>query len=90
MLLSMTGSNALRGLIIANSIKPMDNATAENIASLGGDIRFNSISYSTVVGVDYFLDGDKPKIEPNIQDGQVDFDVKLYKAINGSFVKSSF
>lgn len=90
MLLSLTGANALRGLTIANSIKPIDPATAENIALLGGDIWFNWISYSTVVGVDYFLDSNRPKIEPNVLDGQVDFDVKLYKAVNGSFVQSSF
>ena len=85
----MTGANALKGLTIANSIRPIDQASTENIALLGGDIRYNWISYSTIVGVDIFLDQNK-KIEPNIIDGQVDFDVRLFKAVNGSLIQNKF
>ncbi|MBT3279861.1 MAG: hypothetical protein HOF69_05845 [Campylobacteraceae bacterium] len=86
LILSLTQADDRKNLIIANSIRDIDRQLKENIANLGCDVVYDWLTYSTLVGVDYFYTRDN-RIEPIILDNQVQYGIELYKAKYHSFKK---
>jgi hypothetical protein len=87
LILSLTQTNDRKNLLIANSISKVPIQLKENIYNLGANITYDWLTYSTVVGLDYFASNEK-KLEPNIIiNQQVIYDIKVYKVKAHSFSK---
>jgi hypothetical protein len=87
LILSLTQTTDRENLLIANSISEVPIQLNENIYNLGANITYDWLTYSTVVGLDYFASNDE-KLKPNIIiNQQVIYDIKLYKVKEHSFTQ---
>ena len=87
LILSLTQTTDRENLLIANSISEVPIQLKENVYNLGANITYDWLTYSTVVGLDYFASNEK-KLEPNIiLNQQVIYDIKLYRVKEHSFTQ---
>ncbi len=88
LLIKLTQPVHRENLYIANSISEVNPFIEEYINILGGDVVYNWVDYSSLVGINYLLEDDKFKVTSNIiEDNQVLYKPVLYKATAFGFEK---
>lgn len=74
--------------VIANSIDRVDEKLEDEIESFGGDIKYNWVDYSTLVGVNYLYDMNSSNlVKTQIEENQVLYMPKLYKSTAYGFLE---
>ena len=86
LILSLTQIQDRKNLIIANSIGYIDYILRENISLLKSDIKYDWLNYATLIGLDNFVNEEDDKINNNIIDNQVIYDINLIKTVGNTFV----
>ncbi len=81
-LLTLTQDEDRKKLIIANSIANIDKRLKEEINSMGADLNFSWVDYSTLVGVNYLLNGNNSLIPTKIENNEAIYTPRLFKATN--------
>jgi hypothetical protein len=84
LILTLTQKKDRKNLIIANSIGKSDDRLIAYSELLNSDIVYNWVNYSSLVGLDYFITGNKSGlVSDRVDNNQVDFNIELMRA-NGS------
>ena len=87
-LFTLTQKRDRRKVVIANSIGKLPNDLIEYNNLLNNNIQYSWVNYSTILGVEYLLNGNLNKFDGvNIKDNQVNYSVELYKVKDNSFEK---
>lgn len=85
-LISLTQARDRTNFIIANSIGEVNDELKDEIATLGGDIVYKWVDYSTLVGVNYLYDSNSSNLlNEEIENNQVIYTPRLFKATNYGF-----
>ncbi|MDY0192431.1 MAG: hypothetical protein RBR93_02785, partial [Aliarcobacter butzleri] len=80
MLMVLTQERDRQNLIIANSIGNVDSKLKDEIATVGGNITFEWVDYSTLVGTNYlFSNGNSSLISTKIENNQAVYTPRLFK-----------
>lgn len=88
MLLNLTQSNDRKNLIIANSIEDVEPKLKDEITTLGGDITYEWVEYSTLVGVNYlFYDNNSNLIPTKIENNQAIYTPRIFEATEIGFLE---
>lgn len=86
-LLNLTQEDDRKKMLIANSIPEIDKKLREEINSGGADLNFSWVDYSTLVGINYLVDGNSSLIPTKIDDNQAIYTPRLFKATAYGFVE---
>ena len=87
-LLTLTQVSDRKNLIIANSIGNINKELEDNISFYGGNIKYNWVDYSVLVGINYLYDKNKKKLVSNyIDDNQVQYNIKLFRGRSYGFLE---
>jgi len=86
LLFSLTQKHDRKKLVIANSIGKIPNKLEEYNKLIGNNLSYSWVNYSTIVGVEYLLNGNLDIFDDLLlENQQVIFPIKLYKVGNNSF-----
>lgn len=87
-LLSLTQVKDRSNFVIANSIDTVDGKLEDMVSNYGGDIKYNWVDYSTLVGISYLYDdNDSEVVSVEIEDNQVNYEPKLFKSTAFGFLE---
>ena len=86
-LLNLTQEDDRKKMLIANSLPEIDKKLREEINSGGADLNFSWVDYSTLVGINYLVDGNSSLIPTKIDDNQAIYTPRLFKATAYGFVE---
>lgn len=87
-LLTLTQESDRNNFVIANSIDKVDEKLEDEIEIFGGDIKYNWVDYSTLVGVNYLYDFNITNLlETQVNENQVQYIPKLYKSTDYGFLE---
>jgi len=87
-LLSLTQVKDRSNFVIANSIDKVNDKLEDSIATLGGDVKYNWVDYSTLVGISYLYDNNESQVvNVEIEDNQVNYEPKLFKSTAFGFLE---
>lgn len=86
-LLTLTQDEDRKKLIVANSIGEVDKKLKDEINSMGADLNFSWVDYSTLVGVNYLVDGNSNLIPTKIENNEAIYMPRLYKSTSFGFVE---
>ena len=86
-LLTLTQEEDRKKLIIANSIGEVDKKLKDEINSMGGDLNFSWVDYSTLVGVNYLINGNNSLIPTKVENNEAIYVPRLYKSTGFGFVE---
>lgn len=86
-LLTLTQDEDRKKLIIANSIANIDKRLKDEINSMGADLNFSWVDYSTLVGVNYLLNGNNSLIPTKVENNEAIYTPRLFKATSYGFVE---
>ncbi len=85
-ILILTQKEDRKNFVVASSISKVDDKLEDIISTFGGDIKYNWVDYSVLVGVNYLFDKNESYLmKNNIEDNQVVYNVKLYKVMDYGF-----
>ena len=88
MLMVLTQERDRQNLIIANSIGDVDSKLKDEIATVGGNITFEWVDYSTLVGINYlFSNGNSSLISTKIENNQAVYTPRLFKSTDIGFLE---
>lgn len=88
MLLNLTQSDDRKNLIIANSIENIDPKLKDEIITLGGNVTYEWVDYSTLVGTNYlFYDGNSSLIPTRIENNQAIYTPRVFQATDVGFLE---
>lgn len=88
MLMVLTQERDRQNLIIANSIGDVDSKLKDEIATVGGNITFEWVDYSTLVGTNYlFSNGNSSLISTKIENNQAVYIPRLFKSTDIGFLE---
>lgn len=88
MLMVLTQERDRQNLIIANSIGDVDSKLKDEIATVGGNITFEWVDYSTLVGTNYlFSNGNSSLISTKIENNQAVYTPRLFKSTEIGFLE---
>ncbi|MCG3663258.1 hypothetical protein L5F37_07595 [Aliarcobacter butzleri] len=88
MLMVLTQERDRQNLIIANSIGDVDSKLKDEIATMGGNITFEWVDYSTLVGTNYlFSNGNSSLISTKIENNQAVYTPRLFKSTDIGFLE---
>ena len=88
MLMVLTQERDRQNLIIANSIGDVDSKLKDEIATVGGNITFEWVDYSTLVGTNYlFSNGNSSLIPTKIENNQAVYTPRLLKSTDIRFLE---
>lgn len=88
MLMVLTQERDRQNLIIANSIGNIDSKLKDEIATVGGNITFEWVDYSTLVGTNYlFSNGNSSLISTKIENNQAVYTPRLFKSTDIGFLE---
>lgn len=88
MLMVLTQERDRQNLIIANSIGDVDSKLKDEIATVGGNISFEWVDYSTLVGTNYlFSNGNSSLISTKIENNQAVYTPRLFKSTDIGFLE---
>ncbi|MCT7570433.1 hypothetical protein [Aliarcobacter butzleri] len=88
MLMVLTQERDRQNLIIANSIGDVDSKLKDEIATMGGNITFEWVDYSTLVGINYlFSNGNSSLIPTKIENNQAVYTPRLFKSTDIGFLE---
>lgn len=86
-LLTLTQEEDRKKLIIANSIGEVDKKLKDEINSMGADLNFSWVDYSTLVGVNYLINGNNSLIPTKVENNEAIYVPRLYKTTSFGFVE---
>ena len=88
MLMSLTQDNDREKLVIANSIDTVNKELKDEIITFGGNIIYEWVDYSTLVGINYlYYGGNSSLIQTKIVNNQAVYNPKLYKSTEVGFLE---
>lgn len=88
MLMVLTQERDRQNLIIANSIGDVDSKLKDEIATMGGNITFEWVDYSILVGTNYlFSNGNSSLISTKIENNQAVYTPRLFKSTDIGFLE---
>lgn len=88
MLMILTQDKDRERLVIANSIDDVNSKLKDEITTLGGNITFEWVDYSTLVGINYlFYDNNSPLIPTQIMNNEVVYTPRLFKSTEIGFLE---
>lgn len=80
-ILTLTQDKDREKLIVANSIAEVDVKLKDAISTFGGNITFDWVDYSSLVGANYlYYGGNSTVIPTKIEDNQATYETRLFKA----------
>ena len=74
-------------MVLANSIEKIDNKLRDEILNFGGNINFEWVDYSTLVGANYLVNGNNNLIPTKIVENQAVYTPRLFKSTEYGFVE---
>ncbi len=87
-LLTLTQKKDREGFVVASSISTVDEKLEDIISNFGGNIKYNWVDYSTLVGINYLFDKNEDHLVKNeVEDNQVLYEVKLYNVTDYGFLE---
>ncbi len=87
-LFTLTQEKDREKLVIANSIDSVDNKLKDVISNAGGNIVYEWVDYSTLVGINYLYNGGNSSLIPTqISNNQAMYTPRLYKATEVGFIE---
>ena len=87
-ILTLTQSKDRSNFVVANSIDKVDDNLQDNIATFGGDIVYNWVDYSTLVGINYLYDENQSNlINTQVIENEVVYEPKLFKTTAFGFLE---
>lgn len=87
-IITLTQEEDRTNFIVANSIDKVDNKLTDTIEMYGGDIKFNWVDYSTLVGVNYLFDLNESQIIlTKIEENSVLYEPKLFITTRYGFLE---
>ncbi len=88
LLMTLTQDKDREKLIVANSIDVVDKELKDNIATFGGNIQYEWVDYSTLVGINYLYYGKNSSLVPTkIEDNQAMYNPKLFRSTEFGFLE---
>ena len=88
MLMLLTQDQDRDKLVIANSIDSVNNELRDEISTFGGNIVYEWVDYSTLVGINYLYYGNNSNlVQTKIIDNQAVYNPKLYKSTEVGFLE---
>ena len=86
--MTLTQDKDRENLIIANSIDTINKELKDEIITFGGNINFEWVDYSTLVGINYlYYGGNTSLIKTKISNNQAIYNPKLYKSTETGFLE---
>ena len=87
-IIALTQEKDRRNFVVASSIDKVDDKLIDTIEMYGGDIEYNWVDYSTLVGINYLFDSSHTNgINTKIEDNRVVYEPKLYKTTRFGFLE---
>ncbi|WP_026803537.1 hypothetical protein [Aliarcobacter lanthieri] len=86
-LMTLTQDKDRERLVLANSIENIDNNLKDEILSYGGNIIYEWVDYSTLVGINYLINGNNRYIPTKIVENQAVYNPRLFKSTEYGFVE---
>ena len=87
MLMTLTQDKDREKMVLANSIEKIDNKLRDEILNFGGNINFEWVDYSTLVGANYLVNGNNNLIPTKIVENQAVYTPRLFKSTEYGFVE---
>ena len=87
MLMTLTQDKDREKMVLANSIEKIDNKLRDEILNFGGNINFEWVDYSTLVGANYLVHGNNNLIPTKIVENQAVYTPRLFKSTEYGFVE---
>ncbi len=88
MLMVLTQDKDREKLVIANSIDNVDTKLKDEITTFGGNITYEWVDYSTLVGVNYlFNNGNSSLIPTQVANNEVVYTPRLFKSTEVGFLE---
>lgn len=88
LLMTLTQDKDRDRLIVANSIDVVDKELRDDIATLGGNIVYEWVDYSTLVGINYLYYGQNSSLVPTkIENNQAIYTPRLFKSTAYGFLE---
>ena len=88
MLMLLTQTQDRENFVIANSIDSVNNELRDEINTFGGNIVYEWVDYSTLVGINYLYYGNNSNlVQTKIIDNQAVYNPKLYKSTDVGFLE---
>ena len=86
LLMTLTQDQDREQLILANSIDVVDKELKDEIATFGGNIQYEWVDYSTLVGINYLYYGKNSNLVPTkIENNQAMYNTRLFKCTEFGF-----
>ncbi|MGJ0308857.1 hypothetical protein [Aliarcobacter cryaerophilus] len=86
-LMTLTQDKDRERLVLANSIDKIDPKLRDEIVNFGGNINFEWVDYSTLVGINYLVNGNSSYIATKIVENQAVYNPRLFKSTDYGFVE---
>lgn len=86
-LMTLTQDKDREKLLLANSIEEVNSKLKDEVLIFGGNIIYEWVDYSTLVGVNYLINGNNSLISTKIIDNQAVFNIRLFKSTDYGFVE---
>ena len=88
MIMTLTQEKDRENFVVANSIDSVNQDLREEIATFGGNIHYQWVDYSTLVGINYLYSGNNSSlIKTKIVDNKVEYNPKLFKSTEVGFLE---
>jgi hypothetical protein len=88
LLMTLTQDKDRDRLIVANSIDVVDKELRDDIATFGGNIVYEWVDYSTLVGINYLYYGQNSSLVPTkIENNQAIYTPRLFKSTEYGFLE---
>lgn len=86
LLMTLTQNQDREKLIVANSIDAVDKELRDEISTFGGNIQYEWVDYSTLVGINYLYYGKNSSLVPTkIEDNQAVYNPRLFSCTEFGF-----
>jgi hypothetical protein len=86
LLMTLTQNQDREKLIVANSIDVVDKELRDEISTFGGNIQYEWVDYSTLVGINYLYYGKNSSLVPTkIENNQAIYNPKLFSCTEYGF-----
>ena len=88
LLMTLTQEQDREQFILANSIDVVDKELRDNISTFGGNIQYEWVDYSTLVGINYLYYGKNSNLVPTkIENNQAVYTPRLFKCTEYGFLE---
>lgn len=88
MLMILTQTQDREKLVVANSIDSVNNELRDEIITFGGNIVYEWVDYSTLVGINYLYYGNNSNlVQTKIIDNETVYNPKLYRSTDVGFLE---